>query len=87
MVTETSIQAYELVLNSIGRRQTAVYKAIEKGVSMTNSEIAVYLQLPINQVTPRTNELVKKGLVRNNGKRECNITHQKCMTWEIVRFG
>ena len=85
MVTDTSAEAFHFILNSIGRRQTAVYKAIEKGVSMTNSEIAVYLQLPINQVTPRTNELVKKGLVRNNGKRECNITHQKCMTWEIVR--
>lgn len=36
------------------------------------------------QIQPRlTNELVKKGKVETNGKRECHISGEEIQTWKV----
>ena len=41
------------------------------------------LGLPINQITPRTNELVKMGLVVEDKKRSCDVSGRKAIAWMV----
>lgn len=65
-VQTTSIFAY-MDLKDLGARQKAVYNTLLEG-SMCNLEIAHRLGIPINAITPRTNELASKGLVEEKFK-------------------
>ena len=83
MITETSQKAFNDILPSIGNRQNAVLGALESLKEATNSEIARHLEWSINTVTPRTNELVKKGLVISVGKRPCKVTGRTAYVWTL----
>ena len=37
--------------------------------------------IPINCVTPRTNELYKMGKIVKHGKRPCNISGKMAIEW------
>jgi hypothetical protein len=52
------------------------------GSALTNAEIAAALQRPINEITPRTNELVKQGLLIDAGRRKCRITGNTAHQWK-----
>lgn len=52
------------------------------GAALTNAEIAAALQRPINEITPRTNELVKQGLLIDAGRRICRITGNTAHQWK-----
>ena len=76
MTKQTSIDAYYSIINELSNRQQQVYDCLKAYKILTNKEISNILGLPINQVTPRTNELVKAGLVaegspvlQDNGRR------------------
>ncbi len=43
------------------------------------------MSIPINSVTPRTNELVKMGLLIEDCKRECSISGRKAISWKVRR--
>lgn len=82
MKRETS----RLALNSIrdlGHKQRAVYDAIKRRGIACNLEIADDLRLPINSVTPRTNELVQMRLVQE-AKKKRGPTGRLAIYWEIV---
>lgn len=81
---KTSLDAFTEIKPTLGKRQQKVYNAIKQLGSPSNLEIANYLQLPINQVTPRTNELVKMNKVEFAEKRQCKISKMKVMTWKIT---
>ena len=58
-VRDTSLLAYDEVLPSIGKKQALVLQTIAKAKRpVNNQEIASHLALPINTITPRTNELL-----------------------------
>lgn len=82
MVTETSLLAYEEVLKNLGSRQQEVYFAIKTLKEADNLSISKYLNIPINSITPRVNELRKLGLVicSRVGK---SITNREVMFWSI----
>lgn len=86
-VQQTSIDTFRDITESLGGRRLQVYnniKYLEQLVEPpTNLEISHYADLPINQVTPRTNELVKMGLVQEHKKRTCSISGRVAMTWRI----
>lgn len=65
---ETSGMAYDSVKPELGKRQRDVLRSLQFGPK-TNQEIAEYLNLPINSITPRTNELVKKGIVVEHSRK------------------
>jgi len=82
----TSHQAYKEIKKTLGQRQAIVLNIFEfVPYAITNSEIAARLEWTINTVTPRTNELVKKGLLKEDGKRKCTITGRTAIAWRIKR--
>ena len=83
-VRETSILAYCEVLENLGERQQEVYKSIKELKSCSNSMISKYLNLPINCITGRVNELRKRGVVMQSKKDTCPITGKKVLFWKVV---
>src|SRR3989344_2535742 len=81
MKQQTSINAY-YTINDIGARQKAVYEVIKCKVLACNIDIAEELNLPINSITPRTNELVRMGLVEE-GKKSIGPTGRVVIFWKI----
>ena len=79
----TSIEAYGNIYETLGQRQQQVYDGFEGNGSCTNLEISHLMQIPINCVTPRTNELVKRGLIVEECKRVCNISGRRSISWKI----
>jgi len=82
-VRQTSLEAYKEIQHELGKRQRFVYEGFYNHGQHTNLEISVLLKLPINQVTPRTNELVKKRRLIEIGKRTCNISGRNAIVWGI----
>lgn len=84
MVASTSREAYNTISCELGKRQQMVMDFLEKNHhehGWTNSEIADFLLLPINSITPRIHELRKLGLVRQWSVRVCSITGFKAKSW------
>jgi predicted transcriptional regulator len=82
---ETSLLAYAEVLENLNERQIQVLKAIDKIEPCNNLMISKYLNLPINSITPRTNELFKKRLIKENKKDKCPITKRTTIFYERIK--
>ncbi|MFM7795308.1 MAG: hypothetical protein ACKO7N_00930 [Candidatus Nitrosotenuis sp.] len=81
MSQETSIISYNSL--NLGPRQHKILHCIKDMGCPTNLEISTFLNIPINQVTPRTNELVKLGLVVECEKRICSVSHRLAISWRV----
>jgi hypothetical protein len=81
---DTSLDAYRSIKIELGKRQQLVYNAIKTLGCPTNLEISRWLNIPINQITPRTNELVKLGMVVEHERRLCSISRRKAISWRCV---
>ena len=79
---QTSIWAFQALRNLSGR-QAAVYNLIRHHGPISNLELAERIGLPINSITPRTNELVAKGLVREGKRGVSPITGRTVIMWEV----
>ena len=84
MIQTTSINAYDSILQTMGNRECEVYNAIKKNEPVTNEEIATILGLRINSVTGRTNSLVTKRLVTDNGLRKQGSSGRSAIAWELI---
>ena len=96
---QTSLDAYNsLSCESVNDSQALILAIIRSNRNLTNTEIADKLGLPINRVTPRTNELVKLGLVVESFRRDCFCSecntcrsnglltvHRQAISWEVRR--
>lgn len=82
-VQQTSLESFHDIKKELGKRQQYVLDGFEANGSCTNLELSRMLGLPINQITPRTNELVKMGLVVEDGKRSCDVSGRKAIAWRI----
>ncbi len=78
----TSLLAYAYVLENLGERQALVYAVIRRLKSVSNYKIAKKLNLPINRVTPRVNELRKLGVVMQHKKDMCPETNRLVIYWK-----
>jgi DNA-binding MarR family transcriptional regulator len=83
MMQQTSLQAWAEIKSSINQRQTQVFQALVACGPMTNAEIAQVLGLPINCVTGRTRELVKRGLVKSLCVWCCSVTKHSAIAWDV----
>lgn len=83
MITQTSLEAYKEVFPHLGERQSEVYNGLKKLRYATNAMIAKYLNLPINCVTPRCQELRKKGLVQKSHTSNCPVTKGRAIFWRL----
>jgi DNA-binding MarR family transcriptional regulator len=63
LISENSRSTYDAIIESLAPRQTIIFEALRNNPA-TNKTLAKRMGLAINQVTPRTLELRKKGLVK-----------------------
>jgi len=86
MVQTTSKEAYKDIQPTIGRKQSMILEVFKKAKrEVSNREIAKYLGLEINCVTPRVNELVKMGYVYAYNKRVCRVGGRKSIHWKLYK--
>jgi len=81
----TSLEAYENNKRTLGITQAKVFNTLFYSLApMTNDELSLRLGWTINRVTGRTNELVKKGLVKEAHKKKC-ANGRTAIAWRIKR--
>lgn len=83
MISNTSLIAFDQIKEDLGNRQFEVYEGFKKLKYSNNTMLSNYLKLPINIITPRTNELVKKGLLEFSHITTCPITRRKSKFWKV----
>lgn len=84
MIQPTSLLSYyEEVLPTLGDRQKKVLEAFMQKENFTNTELAYFLQWPINTVTPRVFELRAKYLLVEDKIRPCKVTGRMAKAWRI----
>lgn len=87
MIQSTSKQVYfSEVLPTLGDRQKAIYSVLNKHYNLTNKELSSLLGWEINTITPRVNELVKKGFVHEVERRKCKVTGRNSIAWGVKRI-
>jgi len=82
-IQQTSLESFRDIKKELGKRQQCVFDGFISNGSCTNLELSRMLGLPINQITPRTNELVKMGLVVEDKKRSCDVSGRKAIAWMV----
>jgi len=80
----TSLDAYESIRNELSRRQFQVFEILGKIGVMSNRQLSVELGLPINQITGRTNELIKAGQIYEYDKVKDLITGRTVIRWAVI---
>jgi len=66
---DTSLEAYNSILPDLSKKQKQVLAALFMlNGSATNEQLATYLSIGINCVTPRTGELLKAGVIERGDK-------------------
>ena len=67
MISQQSLQAFELIHRELGKRQALVLHSIfelnKQGIPSSDKQIAKHLGLPINCVVPRRFELQHKNRI------------------------
>jgi DNA-binding MarR family transcriptional regulator len=81
---DTSLEAYDQIQETIGKKQMEVLDTIRILGCPTNLELARYLHWDINQITPRVKELREKNYVTECEKRACGISGNSAMSWRLV---
>ena len=81
-VRATSREAFHS-LNDLSRRQEEVYQIIRDYSPVNNLSISHLLHMPINSITPRTNELVEKGLVEESHRGISETTGKRVIFWKL----
>jgi len=81
MIQSTSQEAYDTIFGKLGNRQHEVFTCLRLIEPACNKAIAAQLSLPINEVTPRINELRYKGVVEEAFKAKYD--GHKVIYWQI----
>ena len=81
-VQQTSLLAFDEVQKTLTNRQAAVFRVIQHSPSICNQEVAEFLGLPINSVTPRVLELRQQGVIWHAGFK--NYRNRKVMVWRAA---
>ena len=84
-VRPTSLLAFADALEHIGLRQRDVLRAIEELEPCNNLMISKHLNIPINSITPRCQELRKMGLVKEYKIDICPFTKRKTIFYVRVK--
>jgi len=79
---DTSLWAYNLATQNLGKKQKEVLDALRFFPDATNAEIAAHMGFSVNRITPRILELRQQGLVLDAGRRRCKITGGMSHAWK-----
>ncbi len=83
MKRKTSSDSFQKIKPTLQARQAQVFKILKNRI-LSNRQISELLKLPINRITPRTNELVKRGVVYCCGKTFDKVTGKTVMVWSAI---
>lgn len=83
LMQQTQLDAYHNITN-IGNKQNEVYQVIRKLGHASDFDVAKHLQLPINRITGRRNELVRMGWVREESRGVSPQTGKRVIFWEAI---
>lgn len=88
-VQDTSLEVYHNeIKDNVGKKQLRVLKCLSKAKRpVCNQEIADHLEQPINTITPRMNELVKKNLAEEAFRDIYPKTGRRVIYWRITEEG
>jgi predicted transcriptional regulator len=78
----TAVQSYHDIVDSLPDRRMAVYNALLELKTACNLDVAEFLKLPINRITPRMNELVSLGVVTEDHRGICGTTGRRVIYWK-----
>lgn len=81
---DTQLDAYDSIRAELSRRQFQVFEILGRLGVMSNRQLSVELKLPINQITGRTNELIKAGQIYEYDKVKDLITGRTVIRWAVV---
>lgn len=90
MTRQTSIDAYRKIESEglLSKRRFEVYSVLFKHGPLTTGEVwwNYFKDFGISQnsINPRMSELVTAGVVCEVGTRECSITGQTCIQWDVT---
>lgn len=79
----TAVQSYHDIIDSLPERRKKVYQALLKIQPACNLDVSEHLGIPINQVTPRMNELVTLDVVTEDHRGMCKQTNRRVIFWKI----
>lgn len=80
---QTSLEAFwSLTKPQIRGRQKQVLEALEEIAPACNRQVSEHSRIPINVVTPRMNELVKKGAVEAS-HIAIDVTGKRVLFWKL----
>jgi hypothetical protein len=87
MVTETSLQAYIKIKDSLGPKQAEMLAKYEKWypMSFSNLDMKKLLGWPISSITARRCELVERGLLVKTGRKRNTDTGMLNEMWRAKR--
>jgi len=84
MMQETSIEAFYDLLPSLNEMHRLFYNLLKVYPGASNHDLSRISGKPINTVTPRVNELRKKGLVVFSHHKTDRITKRRVMCWIAI---
>lgn len=80
-VRETSRASYTKLKKDLTKLQQEYLAALKKIEPASNREVAAFMDIPINSITPRRIECERWGFVANHGTKFDTTTGKKVLTW------
>lgn len=77
----TAVQSYYQIIDLLPDKRRQVFEAIKILKVACNVDISRHLGIPINRVTPRTNELVKLEVVEESHRAIYPETGKRVIYW------
>lgn len=87
MIQQTSLEVWNELKKKpekLGKMQQKIYDLFKKHDVLYDLEVSLLLNLPINCVTPRRNELEKANLIYKKGNQYSKYTHKLVNIYSIV---
>jgi hypothetical protein len=92
ITTETRRESYSSILKSLGTRQAQVFTELlcypdgvtASELSFDMHEMGFFRSHDRNNVHPRLNEMVEKGMVEVIGKKQCRITSKTVAVYKVT---
>lgn len=82
MLRQTSLLAYRsLETSKVNERQRQVLNTLEDIYPANNRQISAHSHLPINVVTPRMGELLRKGMIEEAYRDKDPVTGRQSIYW------
>ncbi len=79
---DTSLESWTKTKPKLGKLHAIVFDAITRYPDHTTAELSIILHIPIQTISGRPGELLKKGLVKRIDRRTCSVTKNNAWTWQ-----